>query len=178
MKKRISLLVAFLLILSICIPASAEIPSVNWSTLTEAELRTMSDYINTELASRTIKQDENPVIGKTDNITIYLTRRYYVDSNNPDDVYLYLETVFLNNYDFDIVVTQNYIAIDGWDCNSLVYMDIPAGKNKKDNIGIKISDAGYTDVSQVKNLEFSFNIYDTNDYLEPIATTSALSYVR
>ena len=180
MKKIVAFILAVLLIPSAIVYAADKI-NIDWKSLSNAEVTEIVNQGTRELQDRKLTKDGKTVVADSDELKVYITGRYRINEKNKDSVILILEAVFMNNCKQDIRIIPKNLCINGWDCSFDLYsnmVEIPANKMEKAEISMSLSDAECAKLTDIKFVEFSFNIYDMTEYVKPFATTEPITYVR
>ena len=160
MKKYVSIFLALLLLIAIPCEAFAE---NDFSAMSDEELRELFDAARNELASRSLKAEADTVLFDQGGVQAYLTGKYEINDYG-DTVELDLEVVILNDSDHELYLDCDGSTVNGWEVMGWGISGISAGKKKKDNIELTISDASISTYEEVEDIEFVFTLFDAITY--------------
>lgn len=174
--KRILTLILICLLIPQPAALAANVPSVDWASLSTAEISALTDAAFHELLNRQIDEDGYTVIGENEHIKVLITHAADFDEQNG---IIYLDAIFVNKTNEDIQISPKYIAVDGWDCTVAVtdLIEITANKMKRGDVIIRYCDAGYSSYKEINEIEFSFLAYQDFASWSPKSVTDPYIYV-
>ena len=162
--KRIALtLLALVVLFSAFFPCSAFAEAPDLSDMTDEELHALIDAARNELTSREMKAAENTVLFEQEGVQVYMTGNNRTE-NYGDSAYLYVEVIIINDSDKDIALVDKSVCVNGWEVMFFGVGGVSAGKKKKDEIELVISDASISSLEEVEDVEFVFQLVDENAY--------------
>ena len=163
MKKAVSLL----LVVIIMTLATTVAFAVDYTSMTDEQLKAEYDAIRNELVARGFKAEKKTVILDQDSIQIYINGDFYIDKPYAwaSSSYLYLPIVVVNSSTRNINVRLEDSSLNGWSS----YGDTdgcttPAGKKSKATISFNIEDTDIESLSDFTDVEFAIIVYDTDTY--------------
>lgn len=140
--------------------AFAEVP--NFADLTDDEIQEIINAARNALAARKLEEEDAYLLVDQDGVQVYLTGNYTL--YDYDDPLLDLEVVIINNTDCKIGVHSDTCCINGWDVDFYGATDITAGKKKKCEFELQISDADISTFEEIEDFEISLVVYNTETF--------------
>ena len=111
------------------------------------------DYVQKYNTEGTVVVDQNDV-------KIYVLKKEDKDSFWGADIYIYIE----NNSSQDITVQARDVSIDGFMVDPIFSADVTAGKKIYDTITFLESDLKDNDITDIKEIEMKFHIFNSNSW--------------
>lgn len=170
--KKLALILALLMLLSIPCSAFAEAPDV--SAMTSEELQGLIDAARNELLSRELADGENIVLVDQDGVQVYLTGDYEIEAYS--STYLYMTAVVINNTDHMVGFYAKIATINGWDVDFTGTVDVSPGSKKKAKLEWRISDADISTFEEIEEMKLSLQVYDSSTYDEICDTEPTIYY--
>lgn len=155
MKRFLSLFLALMLIGSVAVAES-----IDYASLSDEELHAIINAARNELTKRELVADEKTVICDQDDVQVYLTGRYKWNEGSNESIYLVLEAVIINNSQYELSISIDSISVNGWDVWAGGPGTTNAGKKKKGEFNIKVSDAEIKKFGEIEDIEFHLELYD------------------
>lgn len=162
MKKVMTLVLAAVLLIVLPCEAFAEMPDL--SAMSTEELHALVDAARNELTSRELTAGGETLIVDQDGVQVYLTGEYKVEDWGDGTVDLYLEAVIVNNTDHGLAVVEDGISVNGWNVTFFGIGEISAGKKKKANFELWISDASISTYEEIEEIEFGLRLLNEDTY--------------
>ena len=161
MKRLFALVLAMTLIGS-----SALALEIDWSTLSDDEIRTVIAEAQTELSSRaplpegTLPIADGTVLLDQDGILVTLTGKVETMGTLME-----LEVIVENNSSKGIYVNVSSSSINGWEVFGAGIADIGAGKKKKGDLMFTLDDASISSPSEIEELELTLSVADADSWM-------------
>lgn len=162
MKRFISLFLVCILMLSITVAYAAD-----YSSMTDAELKSQFEAIRNELVVRGLKVEGKTVILDKAGVQIYINGSPKVDKTWMG-LYLYIPIVIVNNSNYNITVTMDDASVNGWSVGSfnasIDSNEVASGKKAKANIQFELEDTDVETTKDFEDAEFTLMIYNKDDW--------------
>ncbi len=170
MKKIFALVLAVLLFVAIPCEAFAEVP--DFSAMSDEELHALINASRNELAARELIAGENVLLFDQEGVQVFMTGNNSIDDYG-NSVELNIEVVIINDSEYDIALVDDSTSVNGWEVMFYGVGGVSAGKKKKAELELEISDASISTLEEVEDIEFVFQILDEDSYdvictLDPI----------
>lgn len=157
MKKLFAVVLALVLL---CGAALGE--GIDWAGMSDDELHAAIDAARNEAARRDLVMSEKVVVFEQDGVSVYLTGNYDVKTfNTTGTTQLSLEAVVINDTESTISVLPATSSVNGWDIYTGAIVEISAGKKKKGEFELRISDAEITTYEELEDWTVSFMLFDS-----------------
>ena len=177
MKRLLGLLFAVLFIFSISVEAFAELP--DFTSLTDEELHALVDGARNELKARELVINEKTVLLNQEGVQIYLTGPYEVEAQSYSNyTTISFEAVVVNDTDKKINVSFESSSVNGWDVDNSGILEISAGKKKKGNLKLRISDADITTYEEIEDIELVFKVWDDDTWNTMFTSDNVIVYFK
>lgn len=164
MKRIAFTLLALIMLFTAVFPCAAFAEVPDFSEMSTEEILEILNAIRNELKGRELVQHENIMLLDQNDVQVYLTGNYEVENYGSSGVYLELEAIVINNTDTNIGVSAENVSINGWVVDFTGIGDIAAGKKKKGDIELRISDADISTFEEVEDLELSMLVYSQDTW--------------
>ena len=155
---------ALVMLFTAVFPCAAFAEAPDFSAATVDEILEVLNAIRNELVSRDLVQREDVVLIDENDVKLYLTGKYEIEEYSSGTVYIELEAVVVNNTDKKIGVRPDSSSVNGWDVDYSGISDVSAGKKKKGEIELKISDADISTFEEIEDVELTMLVYDGENY--------------
>lgn len=170
MKKIFALMLALLLLVAIPCEAFAEMP--DFSAMSDEELHALIDAARNEMAARELKAGENVLLFEEDGVQVYMTGNNRAEDYG-ESAYLYIEVVVINDSGRQIAIVDDGASVNGWNVTFFGFGGVSAGKKKKGDLELVISDASITTLDEVEDVEIVLQLLDEDSWnvlctLDPI----------
>ena len=170
MKRLAFTLFAIIILLTALLPSAAFADVPDLSGRTDSEVYEILNSIRNEIVSRDLIRHEDIVLIDQNDVQVYLTGNYEIEEYYSGEIAIELEAVVINNSDKKIGVRPDAASINGWEVDYSGISDISAGKKKKDDIELRISDAGISSFEEIEDIELTMLVYDGDDYMTLFVT--------
>ena len=164
MKRIAFTLLALVMLFTAAFPCAASAEAPDFSAASEVEILEVLNAIRNELVSRNLIQHEDLVLVDENGVKVYLTGKYEIEEYSSGSIYVELEAVVINDTDKKIGVRTDSSSVNGWDVDSSGISDISAGKKKKGEIELKISDADISTYEEIEDVELTMLVYDGENF--------------
>lgn len=158
MKRLVALVLALMLL---CGPALAEI---DWTGMSDEEIRAAIDSGRNELVKRGMLAAENFVLVDQDGVQVYLTGNYSWSEYGEDYRQIELEAIVINDSDKKVTVSIDGCYVNGWEVYASGIYDTAAGKKQKDTFDVSLVEADVTVFEEIEDIEFTFRLYDSDEF--------------
>jgi len=169
-KRIVSVFTVAMILLSVFSFAMAE--NLDYSSMTDDELRTVISAATEELNSRQTSDDapdgalhmvEGTILLNQNDITVTLTGN--INSfGSSDSAFMELEAIVENNSSNPIYVNVDGSSINGWEVFGAGIADIGAGKKKKGTFSFMLSDAEISKPEDIEGLEVTFSVANADNW--------------
>ena len=172
MKKWIALILVFTMMSTVAFASE-----LDWSSMTDDEIRAIITEAQEELAKRTPAVEgalhiaEGTVLINQDNILVTLTGNVETMGS-----LMQLEVIIENNGTEPIYVNVTGSSINGWEVFGAGVADIGAGKKKKGDLMFTLEDADISSPSEVEELELTLSVANADTW-NTMFTTEAMTLV-
>ncbi len=175
MKKLFALVLAMLMI---CGSAFAEI---DWSSMTDDEIKAAIEAAQAELAARkpadaedgSIKIEDGLVLFDSNGVTATVKGEPWLQDYG-ERQYVYFTVVVSNESDIEISLSPDECSCNGWESTGFGTGFLSAGKKTKDDWYFYVTDAEIHSLDEIEEFKFEIFLYDSSTY-KTIKTTEMLS---
>lgn len=159
MKKMIVLLVSILLVVATGVSCAE---GIDYAVMSDEDLHAVVNSARNELTRRELIAAEKLVLLDRDGVQAYLTGEYRIYGS--DEIFMEIEAVVINDSEASVSLMSDGCCINGWDVWCMGIGDTTAGKKKKGNITVKLTDAEISTYEEIEEIEFSLYLSNSETY--------------
>ena len=174
MKKIVSLAMVIVLITTTAIAFA-----IDYSAMTEAQIKEEFDAIRNELTKRGLVAEKKTVILEQADIQFYISGDLKIDKPYAwSETYnLYIPIVIINNSKSNIMMMIENVSVNGWSTSG----DddggsTPAGKKSKAYLVFRLEDTDVESLEDFTDVEFTVRIFDSDTYKDLVYTKPITIY--
>lgn len=162
-------IIALIFVLLLC--GSALAATIDWSAMSDDEIRAAISEANAELSKRVsatggaLRMSEGTVLINQQGVLVTLTGNVETMGS-----FMELEVIVENNSDEPIYVNVSSSSINGWEVFGSGIADIGVGKKKKGDLMFSMSDADINSPSQIEGLELTLSVANADTWRTTFTT--------